>query len=124
MGNSLISKAGEIEEQISNKKFSPVDKESGFYLLGLLLKRLCNKSETSNEKSRLLQPIINTHTILGLNRVVTEKFVEKYAYKIDEKDNETAELMNKVLPFFAEQDGEKPVKDFKLWLYAGFFSSM
>lgn len=122
MGNLLISKAKEIEEQISDKKFNPVGNESGFYLLGLLLKRLCDKSETSNEKSRLLQPIINAHTILGLNRVVLGKFVEKYAYKIGENDTETKELINKVLPFFAEQNGEEPIKDFKLWLYAGFFS--
>lgn len=121
--NSLISKAREIEEQISTKKFNPLGKESGFYLLGLLLKRLCDKSETSNEKSRLLQPIINTHNISGLTSVVTTKFVEKYAYKIEEKDSETRELINKVLPFFAEQDGEEPTKDFKLWLYAGFFSN-
>lgn len=123
VGNTIISKAEKIEEQISKKVFKPTDKESGFYLLGLLLKRLCDKSETSNEKSRLLQPIINTHTISGLNRAVTEKFVEKYAYKINENDSETASLVSNVLPFFAEQNPEEPIKDFKLWLYAGFFSN-
>ena len=124
MREDVISKAKKIQEQVSGKKFNPISKESAFYLLGRLLKRLCDKSETSNEKSRLLQPIINTHTISGLNRVVTEKFVEKYAYKISENDIETAELINKVLPFFAEQDGEEPIRDLKLWLYAGFFSNM
>jgi hypothetical protein len=123
MGNSLMLKAEKIEEQVSKRLFKPTDNESGFYLLGLLLKRLCDNSETSNEKSRLLQPIINTHTILGLNRVVMEKFVEKYAYKIGEKDNETTSLISNVLPFFAEQNGEESIKDFKLWLYAGFFSN-
>lgn len=121
--DNLITKAEKIEKQVINKEFKPTDKESGFYLLGMLLKKLCEKSETSNEKSRLLQPVINTHTFIGLNRVVVTKFVEKYAYKIEEKDEETAELMNKVLPFLAEQNGEESIKDFKLWLYAGFFSN-
>ena len=123
MENSLISNATKIEEQIKNNDFKPSGKESGFYLMGWLIKRLCDKSETSNEKSRLLQPIINTHTFSGLNRVVIEKFVEKYAYKIEEKDKQTTELISKVLPFFAEQNNDDPIKDYKPWLYAGFFSA-
>lgn len=118
---NVLEISKEIKKQINEKDYQPKNNESGFYFLGMLLSELAEKSESQNNKAKLLQPIFNSQTVGSLKRVVCEKFIEKYGSKIDDDEKELKDLINNVLTYLAGQKDEISIQNFKLWIYAGFF---
>jgi len=106
---------------VSKKTKLSIESDEEFaYFLGQLVYFLVQQSKTNQNKTILLQPLVNCHNIQSLKKILFEKYLEKYYHGIQNEKDFKHDLISKILSHL-EKIKVTSFDRIKLPFYVGYF---
>ena len=119
-GRNMLDEIRIDKENILTGEIPKLDSEEKFgYFLGQLVYYLIEQSNASN-KMDLLTPILACQSKESLERIVLEKYLEKYGRELSDYKDYRHLLIAETLDYLGSHL-KKPFSEIKMYFYIGFF---